>query len=388
MGAGAPVVNGVAGSLAAMLDACSRDGFDVKVPVSIVVAGGICTVTWSGTHSAQVDSVVLMSGVADAGLTGLNGEQKVVTKTATTLTFATAAANGTVASPGSCSFKMAPLGFTTPYTGTNVRAYKSSDPTSSGFVLRVDDTGTTSARVVAYESMSDINTGVGPFPTPVQVPSGGYWWKSSAANATANTWFLIGDSKAFYLWIGPWIGGNPAFTYGCTRAFGDPVTLKPGGDPYACFLNCSTATTLSSATDGMLEGNLTAVNFSPRGYTGLGSAIAQMAIPYTGNNNITSGVDGTLGAFPSVIDGGLRLSRKFIAAAANQPPRADLPGLYFVPQSSTYDSFKTGDTAPGVGSLAGRTLVATQSTTPPQFGSAPSAATNGAMFWDRTGPWR
>jgi hypothetical protein len=34
-------------------------------------------------------------------------------------------------------------------------------------------------RASGYESMSDVNTGTGPFPTAAQVAGGGYWEKSA-----------------------------------------------------------------------------------------------------------------------------------------------------------------------------------------------------------------
>jgi hypothetical protein len=47
----APVLNGVAGALVALLDAVLVTGFDTKSSVSIAVAGGIATATWAGTRS-------------------------------------------------------------------------------------------------------------------------------------------------------------------------------------------------------------------------------------------------------------------------------------------------------------------------------------------------
>ena len=54
---------------------------------------------------------------------------------------------------------------------------------ASGALLRVDDSGTTVARVRMYETMSDIDTGTNPAPTDAKVNGGLYWWKSDAASA-------------------------------------------------------------------------------------------------------------------------------------------------------------------------------------------------------------
>jgi hypothetical protein len=83
---GAPVLSGTAGSLVAVLDACLVNGFAVSAVASLVVASNIATATISGGHSAEVGSVVLVSGATPSGL---NSEKKVLSVGAgnTTLTF-------------------------------------------------------------------------------------------------------------------------------------------------------------------------------------------------------------------------------------------------------------------------------------------------------------
>jgi hypothetical protein len=93
----------------------------------------------------------------------------------------------------------AAAGWTKEYTGTNLAAYRmGSGGSAVRMYLRVDDTGTTSARVRGFVSMTDVNTGVEPFPTDAQISGGGYAWKSTSADSTARPWVLIATPTAFY----------------------------------------------------------------------------------------------------------------------------------------------------------------------------------------------
>ncbi|ABM37553.1 hypothetical protein [Polaromonas naphthalenivorans] len=377
--AGAPVLNGVAGALAALLDASLINGFDVKAATSLVVASGVATLSFSGTHSATVDSVVLVTG---SSIAALNGEQKVTAIGAGVVRFATAAADG--AATGTISFKMAPAGWTSPFTGTNLRTYKSTDPASTGMILRLDDTGTTTARVVGYETMSDINTGTGPFPTAAQMSGGGHWNKSSAASATAVSWVLVADGRKFIIFVAGYSASNAAQLGGLTRGFGDDIALRPGGDPYACSLSYAVSTGYN-VIEGCLDYVSAYQHAMPRSYTGLGACILHGLSPYTGSGNYLSGQDTFFGNFPSAVDGGLRLCRKFFCTTINStPPRSDLPGLYHVPVGQTSGSFALRDIVPGTGALAGRKLLALRPTNSPSSGGN----SDGLSLVDITGPWR
>jgi hypothetical protein len=315
----APVLNGSAGSLVNILDACLVTGFDIKAATSLVVASGVATLS---------------------------------------------------------------------FTGTNLAAYRSTDVASTGMYLRVDDTGTTSCRVVGYEQMTDINTGSGAFPTTAQLSGGGYWAKSGIANAVPALWTLFADSRTILLQISPYFSTGASLTSGVLRGFGDALPLRPGGDPYACLLNISTSNNVGSQGESSLDSIATIGNtYMPRAFTGLGSSIQTMLFSYTGANS-RSGFDTTLGAFPSVVDGGLRLSRKAISATTVVPasPRCDLPGLYHVPHTGLIDTFRGRDVILGTGALAGRRLMAVQCSD--NYGAAPGVGQHGIAFVDITGPWR
>jgi hypothetical protein len=386
--ANAPVYNGVAGAGIALLDACFKDGFDVKSVASLVVAGGVATVNWAGVHSAQRDAVILVSGVTGS-LTALNGEQKVTSKpNATSCTFATAAADGTAS--GTISIKMAPLGWAKPFSGTNLAAYQSQNLASAKHLLRVDDTSTTLLRVVGYESMTDINSGLGAFPTAAQFSGGGYWPKRQAASATAVPWILVGDDRFFYFIVCPYGPGGSSFTFNSTtRGFGDPVVLKPSGDAYATVLNVSAQSGVASMQDGDFVNPTVSTTYMPRSFTGNGTGVSGYTAAYCGSTN-ASGLVATLGTFPNNIDGALYLSKKYTALSGDGTPRAELPGLRHIPQNGTGGQFVVGDLWPGVGADAGRNFLAIPSTNT-SLSSAIStgvAGSTGVAMIDVTGPWR
>jgi hypothetical protein len=385
---GAPALSGTAGSMIAVLDACLKDGFDLKTLASLSVAGGVATATYTGIHSAAVDSVVLIAGVTGgpSGWVGLNGEQKITGKPSpASVTFATNLPDG--AYTGTITMKMAPLGFAKPFAGTNLAGYQSTDPASTKMILRLDDTVATTTRVVGCESMTDIGTYAGLFPTTLQMAGGGYWAKSNSANATPVQWMVIGDSRAFYIHVCPGIGSNAAWNQGYTRGFGDAIALKPGGDAYACFLSYSDVSTASNQSNGQPEYAQGLLQAFPRAPTGLGSSFLNTCYPYVGTGSSMSGMDAFLGPFPSTIDGALRVSRRFFAPSNNVPPRADAPGLYSVPHTLTFDSFRFNDRQPGTGVLTGRNLIAVNATNT-TINQASTNATSGVTFFDVTGPWR
>lgn len=383
--AAAPALSGTPGAFIALLDAVLVNGFDVKTASSLTIAGGVATLEFTGAHSAQVDSVLTLSGIA--GLyAALNGEQKVTAIAAGLVRFATTMADG-VAS-GTVSFKMAPAGWEKVYAGANKGVYRSLDPMSTKMLLRVDDTAATAARVIGYESMTDVDTGVGPFPTPAQVNGGGYWPKSTGSNATAVPWAIHADSRLLAHTVQFGVATNAAYLGAITRVFGDMIAFRPGGDNYLCGLNYSVQSSIINMTEaGLFSSNGGAGMATPRAYTGLGSSSLHAMLPYVGANSLASGVDATLGAFPNIVDGSLQLSKRFIAFGG--VPRGDVPGAYSVPQTGLYETVKQLDRVPGAGALAGRTLQAVATFTPgTQMATTSNNNNTGVAFFDITGPWR
>lgn len=382
---GAPALTGAAGSLVALLDACLKDGFDLKTLSSLVVSGGVATATYTGSHSAVQDCVILIAGVTGT-LVALNGEQKVTSKSATTntVTFATNAPDG-IAS-GTITMKMAPAGWLKPF-GTNPAVYKSADPAASGCCLRVDDTTTLFARVVGYESMSDVSTGVGAFPTPAQMSGGGYWPKSIQTTGAVD-WYLFADSRMFFFAPVPGKSQSSAYLCGTLRGFGDIIGYRPAGDPFGCLLSYSGTSTVTSQFDGSLSNSPTSQIAMPRAYTGVGSAVFHYTWAPVGAAAGISGITGSTGPFPNPVDGSLMMVRRFVSPTGQSFPRGELPGYMHLLQSGIYDTFKPGDVAPGTGPHAGKRFVAFTVSSENAFNTVVTNTSVSLGLMDTTGPWR
>lgn len=335
--AGAPQLSQTAGAMLGILDACLVNGWGVTTASSVVVASGICTMNFAAGHPFEVDSLALVAGATPAGL---NGEQRVLSITTNTITFATALADQTAT--GTITAKVASAGWAKVFTGTNLAAYQSANPASRLPFLRVDDTGTLNARVVGYESMTDINTGTGPTPTAVQMSGGLYWPKANTATGT-RAWALIGDDKSFYLWIAPNISYPLA---GFTGFFGD-ILANRTNDAYAWAITgaASDAASLSAANMSQFAasgaGNPTNVlgSYSPRPVSGLGSAqlIHRHAPSAMYNNPYTSGSASQQWDFPNVGDNALLLVPVYGVVATTvggsaYGVRGRFPGQFFTPQ--------------------------------------------------------
>ena len=375
---GAPVLNGVAGAMISLLDAALKDGFGSGTVDSVVIAGGIGIVTRSAGHPMEVGTVALLAGATVTGGT-INGEQKALTITGTTWTFdATGISNQTAT--GTITQKVAPLGWTKAFTGTNLAAYKSSDVTATGCLLRVDDTGAQDARVVGYETMSDVNTGTGPFPSSAQISGGGYWPKSATANSTARSWVLAGDGKLFFLFVQYTAGST---LNSLTAVFGDPLAVK-SPDSYACMLACSEISPVGTAAgtrnvsefDYADQSTTPGTVFMPRAYTGLGGSVSMrksfpLIVGSAGarSGNVTGGLP-----YPNYADGGVYIQSPYVLDGPSLVLRAAVPGLYCSPQTIGSAVFTNREEVTGVTGLSGRSLRALN--------------TAGVVFVDSTGPWR
>ena len=374
----APVLSGSVGAMIGVLDACLKDGFGNKSVTSLTISGGVATMNVTGSHSAQVGTSVLVAGATPSGL---NGDQKVTAITGTSVSFATTEADGTAT--GTITFKMSPLGFTTPFTGTNLRVYRSAAPESTGMYLRVDDTGTTTCRVVGHETMSDVNTGLNAFPTSTQVSGGMYWGKSSGASSAARSWVLIGDDRGFVIF------GNFAanvLNVGAAFGFGDINSTK-SGDAYGCVLfGADSGVNNSGASVPGCVGYAPAASaptfgYVARAHTGLGGAqlvrkLSAMNIGagYSGTTNYAS----SLLAYPNGPDNGLIVSPLDLLVGTTL--RGQLPGVYHCPQVVN-DAFDNLDFVDGTGPFTGKRFMALRTGTP-------GSSTYGAIFIDVTGPWR
>lgn len=389
--AGAPALNGTAGAIVAILDACLINGFGLKTVDSLVVASNVATMTISTGHSFEVGSVPVISGVTGA-LSALNGEWRVAATTTNTVTFdAPGIADGTAA--GTITTKVAPLGWSKPYGTGNYAAYKSTDPAALGHYLRVDDTDATNARVRGFETMSTIDNGTGLYPTDAQISGGGYWRKSSTADSTSRNWAVIGDGRLFYLWAVPHDAASVT-SQGTFYWFGD-FAAAGSTDVYSSCIGCRNASNAQiPSTMFYTWDRQEARIYAPRSYTGLGSSAAVLATAETylatEGCNSGRGLSGSYTmAYPNQPDNGLYLSKALVmegAANAIFTLRGVFPGAYFIPQNVGF-ALTSKDTVAGQNDMAGRRLLALRY----GYGGGGTNGTGNAYgvgVFDVTGPWR
>ena len=194
--AGAPVLNGTAGSLIGVLNACLITGFGMTTVRSGTVADGQAVLTVDNANGYKPEATLLIEGVTGT-CAALNGERRIVAVTTNTITVkATGVANGTL--DGAVTLKYAPAGWTSPFTDTNVAVYKQGDVTATGVLLRVDDTAPATVRVCGYESMTDAHTGDGKTPSQSQIAGGGWWPKSSNGSVAVNWHVFASGSYVYY----------------------------------------------------------------------------------------------------------------------------------------------------------------------------------------------
>ena len=377
--ANSPVLNGVAGSLIALLDAVLVNGFGLKSADSLVVSGGVATISVSTGHSAVVDSVI---SVANATPSDLNGEQRVIAVTGNTVSFATSVSNQTAT--GAITFKIAAAGWTKAFSGTNLAAYKSPDLTATGSYLRVDDTNARFAKVVGYETMTDINTGSGAFPTTVQMATGLWWSKSQSADTVARPWFVLADTRTFYT-----LRASASSSYPTSfeaNFFGDIASYK-AGDAYHCTLQGATSDNSGSYSSADHLANFAASGttgiYMARSYSTLGSAIAitKSCPTITGSTGFYSG-DGSASGFsyPNPVDGGLFTAPVYLSEpSSSYALRGTMRGFLGVPQRVPVGAFANGDMITAVAGLPNRRFKT--------FTVGQQLSGGGLYVIDVTGPW-
>lgn len=376
---GAPVLNNTAGSLIAVLDACLVNGFGTGTADGVTISGGIATLTRGAGHSAEVGSVMLISGATTTG-GSINGEQRVLTVASDRYTFdATGIPNQTAT--GTITQRLAPAGWAKAFSGTNLAAYRAPDVTGTRFYLRVDDSGTQDARVRGYETMTDVNTGTGLFPSTVAQAGSGYFWAKSF-NATASQWVVVADGKTVYLASNYYASSFSAYSF--YGAFGD-VAKAGSADQFACVLAGSNSSRVSTApgTDtsdiDYTPASNTSVSWA-RAHHGIGAFVSgsfAFASPINlGSATRRSGAAANSHiAFPNPSDGGVYMSPVTAFEWSSQCLRGALPGVFAFPQAIGPGVFASGGYLTGVSGYPGKTFRL--------FNTG-----SGVWAFDMSGPWQ
>lgn len=244
------------------------------------------------------------------------------------------------------------LGWAKEFTGTNKRVYR---PASGNrFRLRVDDTGTTQARTIGYESMTDVDTGTGGFPTNAQVSGGLYWGKSTVASATTRDWIAIGTGTFFILFVNS--ASQAAWTTAIAMCFGDFVSYK-SGDAFNTLIIGSTAADSTTNNVSTLSATAAAQTgmYVARSYTQSGGSLN--CGKHAANNfmNAATVMCAASSTYPDAISNGLLLSRLWVSEGNALARRGYIPGVWT--HCHTLASGPAhGDTWTGSGDFAGKTF--------------------------------
>ena len=374
---GAPAISGTAGSLIAALDAFLVTGWGSKVVDSAVISNGVCRLTFaSGKSAAEKHAVIQVSGANQAAI---NGEQRVTAVASGWVEFRTALPDGPVT--GSISFKMAALGWEKVFGDTSKAVYRPTDVRSTRPYLRVDDTNALFARVQLFESMSDVDTGMGAAPSIAS----GYYWHKRQGSGSNGYWVLIGDSRGFYYCPAPASGAIASNSGGFAvvpQYAGDLKSYR-SGDAWCAAITGATTNVYSDTGGDPFQSGVLAARSIQRASHGIGGAITCEKMAW-GAGGI-SGLAGGMGPFPSPADNGIRLSPILLADGLidAKGPRGELPGAYHCPQRDVAGvltsklGYRDGD-----GDFVGRVLMYLW------VGSPSTASGQGVGFFDASGNWR
>jgi len=383
---GAPTLNGVAGSLLAVLDACLVDGYNNKSVQSITRTGTTATATFATAHGFNADGLTRVS-ISGASQSEYNGEFKIFNVTGNSFDFTVSGSPATPAT-GTITAKVPPLGWGKPFANaSNIGCYRSSEVTGTRLFLRVVDDGSAAngaldARLRGYENLTDLNTGTGLFPTDAQVSGGLFLTKSNTLDSTARSWVLVGDGFEFALFHAH---GFNSLTPMQWFHFGDPVT-EMSSDPYGTLIIGSTASqynanpetntachTFSAATLSTTQ----AGHYFSRAFTQIGGSVSagKFSPGYSLANSTTFGLGNM--PYPAGHNNGLYIAPVLVGEATANIVRATLKCIYNPVHTRPLGQ---GTTYTNPAGLSGRTLYA--------IATPNSAGTPGETHIDITGPWR
>ncbi len=345
---GAPQLSGQANTLAAVLNACLLNGFNLRTLTTITRDGTVATAVADAGHGFRENDIVLTGGSSEPAY---NGEKRIRNVTTTTFQF-DVTGNPVTPAPGTLTAKIAPLDWESPFTGTNKAVYRSKDVTSNRLFLRIDETplagdvnygrGTRTAIVQMWEVLNDIDTGTGKSET--------LWRKAQNESTTARPWVLVGDSKRFWLAVA-W-SESYANRY-VPYFFGDIPSFK-AGDAYGTVIAGYSDFTFNSNDPQILElldfvhGVGTAVGntgiYLARGYSQLGGRINALWVSAPAVNGGT-GMGWTNLPYPNPADNGIYVMPLMVQEQTGPSLRGRLPGLLCplhpisAPEPWLYDGF-------------------------------------------------
>ncbi len=224
-------------------------------------------------------------------------------------------------------------GWSRVFSAPNVRAYRGSLTTGSGYYLQIDDTASVgNARhgwARGYEAMTSAVAGSNPVPTIAHRANGILLPKSTTLDSVARRWRVIANERFVYLFVDT-RGAGSMF---CWFA-GDCISYKPG-DAHVFVVSCvNTSTWTGGYSDNAYLLSWLRYDYAPdpascslfiaRAHTGAVGAVPCIHFGVMQPGTMFGGVGG--GAYPSGINQGLVYEPARFTSAA-YAPRGELPGL-------------------------------------------------------------
>lgn len=232
-------------------------------------------------------------------------------------------------------------GWTRPYVNATFdkAVFRNNPATGTGFYLQIDGATATSAnkaKIMAYETMSDVDTGLFPFSSAALSEL----TVSSAAGTTARPWVLVADDRFFYFTV--WSGSTAAPTNSTLTKtdifFGDIVKWYPS-DNYACLLDIGGGSSGAGLTLQNPDVSTSAFLNMPRKISGVATPVKPAYIRGGGPGSTTSpGQYGLAWASGDPI----MISRPHINNGESYTLRGWVPGLYY--PCHPYTAFNQLDT--------------------------------------------
>lgn len=348
-----------AGSTISFLDKVLVNGYNSTTLTSMTQVGTLVTATLTN-HGYRDRQFVTISGATPSGY---NGTWQIVTGSTTANTFQfNTVSSGLSAATGTLGCIVAALGWTKAFSGTNLAAYK--QPAGNALYINLDDTGTTSGKIVGFETMSAISTGTNPFPTVAQLATGTFLSKSASGTVRTILW---GNSKVFYLFT----DYNNNSSTGCLMMFGDGTSYK-SGDVWFTTIMGNSAAGGTEGSGGWWGGTLTSNQFAAmaghyiaRSYTATAGAVTANKVGdlrFAGNSGggFTPGVNAIypLGGgnlvmnFPALVNGSMWTTAITVNETVATTPRGIMVGIIAPLHSKAF--FTNYEFFTGTGGLAGK----------------------------------
>lgn len=275
-------------------------------------------------------------------------------------------------------------GWTKPFSGTNKAVYYSAAGSSTRFFYRVldDGSGAVGARDAAirgYETMSDVDTGTGPFPTVAMQAAGLSLGKSTALNSTAVQWFILASGQTFLMGV---LVGRWQVAY-----VGEFDSFTPSDSHNACIIAAAAGSTpdgfsasaicIVFQTHSALE-----VDWSPQGTVAIARLSTQAAGSVYGSLMHTSAIFCSVSALTNPNDGWGKLPKLNPADGAayfedlilneygsSFGTRGKLRGIHPMPHRGT--QWNDEELFDGTGDLSGRQFLVLRMTPYQQISGSP-----------------